>query len=152
MKRKSLIFLAAIIGSVGLFAKPFSQDNSVTIGSDNDKVYYSICALDYCGNSSSYTSSIMYQGTSPLWKTSIVENDTIIYSESDLDGDIQTLHTESDDYWVRISGQRILVGDDETNQHIDQHAYRSYLSFNISSFESDNKIISAVLKIWHFRF
>jgi hypothetical protein len=151
MNRNSLIFLVAIICSVGLFAKPLYQDNSFTIGSDNDKVYYSVCAVDYCGNSSNYTASIMYQGTSPLWKTSIVENDTIIYSESDLDGDIQALHTDGDDYWIRINGQRILVGDDESNQHIDAYAYRSYLSFNISLFKSDDNIISANLKVYQWQ-
>lgn len=126
----------------------FYQDNSFSIGSDNDKVYYSVCAIDYCAHFSSYTSSIMYQGTSPLWKISNVENDTIIYCEPDKDGVIQTLHTESDNYWVRINGQRLLIGDDEGNQHVDQYAYRSYLSFNISPFEFNHNIISVILKVY----
>jgi len=151
MKRKSLIFLAAIIGSVGLFAKPFYQDNSFSIGSDNDKVYYSVCAVDYCANSSSYTSSIMYQGTSPLWKTTTNEQDTVIYSVQKLDGRVYSYNYEHDEYWVDISHWTLSAGDDESNDHGPQEAYKTYLSFDISSLLQSIDIISANLKVYQWR-
>ncbi|MCD6440601.1 MAG: T9SS type A sorting domain-containing protein [Candidatus Marinimicrobia bacterium] len=146
MKRKFLIFLAAIICSVGLFAKPFYQDNSFTIGSDNDKVYYSVCAVDYCGNSSSYTSSIIYQGTAPLWKISNVENDTIIYCDPDLDGTIFSYEYNPDTFFAYVNNLHLLIGDDDNNQTA-SISFRSFVSFDISSLKLIN-IISAVLKVY----
>jgi len=147
VKRKFLIFLAAIIGSAGLFAKPFYQDNSFTIGSDNDKVYYSVCAVDYCENSSSYTSSIIYQGTAPLWKISNVENDTIIYCDPDLDGTIFSYEYDPDTFFAYVNNLHLLIGDNDNNQTASITS-RSYLSFDISSFLSNDEIISAVLKVY----
>ncbi|MBU0710720.1 S8 family serine peptidase [bacterium] len=112
----------------------FYQDNSFTIGSDNDKVYYSVCAVDYCGNSSSYTSSIMYQGTPPLWKTSIVENDTIIYCEPDLDGTIFSYEYDPDTFFVSVNNLYLLAGDDDNNQTA-SISFHSYVSFDISVFK-----------------
>ncbi len=119
MKKSLLIFVILLICLTNNTAEIFYQDNSFTICSDKDKVYYSVCATDYCDNSSGYTSSIMYQGTAPLWKISTTEIDTTIYCYPDLDGDIQTLHTEGDDYWIRINSHWLCVGDDESNQHTD---------------------------------
>jgi subtilisin family serine protease len=129
----------------------FYQDNSFTIGSDNDKVYYSVCAVDYCANSSSYTSSIMYQGTSPLWKTTTNDRNTVIYSVQELDGRVCSYTFECDEYWVDISHRTLSAGDDESNDHGPQEAYKTYLSFDISSLFQSVDIISANLKVYQWR-
>ncbi|MBU0713374.1 hypothetical protein KJ762_15990 [bacterium] len=133
MNRYSLFFLATIICFVGLFSKPFSQDNSFTIGSDRDKVYYSVCTGDYYGNYSDYTSPILYQGTAPLWKPTTNKHDTMIYSIQKLDGRVCSYNFEYDGYWVDISHWTLSAGDDESNDHGPQEAYKTYLSFDISS-------------------
>ena len=121
----------------------FYQDNSFSIGSDKDKVYYSVCAVDYCNNSSNYTSCVMYQGTSPLWKTTGNVKDTIIYSDPNLDGRVCTYPIESaDDYWVDNDYSQLLCGDNEDQFHWEHECYHSYLSFDIS-FLSDSSIIKS---------
>jgi len=127
----------------------FYQDNSFSIGSDKDKVYYSVCAVDYCDNSSNYTSSVIFQGTAPLWKANQVEEkDTVIYCISELDGIVYTYNFAWDEYWSFISGKYLLVGDDESHYTGVHYKYRSYVSFDLSFLPSDCQINKAFLKIY----
>jgi len=127
----------------------FYQDNSFSVGSDKDKVYYSVCAVDYCSNSSDYTSSIIFQGTSPLWKTNQVEEeDTVIFCTSELDGIAYTYNFDWDEYWSYTTGKYLLVGDDESHYTGVHYKYRSYVSFDLSVLPSNCQITKACLKVY----
>ncbi len=151
MKKSFLGVFGLFICLTNITADTFYQDNSFTIDSDQDKVYYSVCATDYCDDSSGYTSSIIYQGTAPLWKPAISEQDTIIYSIRESDGRVYSYNFEYNEYWVDISHWALSAGDDESNFHGPQEAYKTYLSFNISSLSQSSDIISAVLTVYQWQ-
>gem|GEM_PF-1661751 len=151
MKKSLLIFIVLLICLTNITAEIFYPGNSSVTCSDKDKVYYSVCAIDYCDNVSGYTSSIMYHGTAPLWKPAITEQDTIIYSIRELDGRVYSYNFEYNEYWVDISHWALSAGDDESDFHGPQEAYKTYLSFNISSLPQPSDIISATLKVYQWQ-
>lgn len=122
----------------------FYQDNSFSIGSDRDRAYYSVCAVDYCSNYSNYTSSVMYQGTSPLWKPAFVDQDTVVYSIPNLDGRVEGDVFESNNYWTVADLITLICGDFEDDMSVGV-SYRSYLSFDISFIENSDVITDAKL-------
>ncbi len=127
----------------------FYQDNSFSIGSDRDRVYYSVCAVDYCSNYSNYTSSVMYQGTSPLWKAAFIDQDTIIYSNPDIDGNVLGDVFESNNHWTVTDWEHMICGDFEDDMSVGV-SYRSYLSFDISFIENSDVITDAKLIVYQF--
>lgn len=123
----------------------FYQDNSFSIGSVMI-VYYSIWAIDYCGNSSSYTADVLYQDTSPLWKMAYSEIDTIIYCQLNSDGVILSYEYGPDTFFTYTNGLYLITGDNDNNQTA-SISFRSFLSFDIASLKMSN-IIKAVLKVY----
>lgn len=101
---------------------------------------------DYCGNSSSYTDNVLYQGTSPLWKIAYSEIDTIIYCQLNSDGVILSYEYDPDTFFPYTNSLYLITGDNDNNQTA-SISFRSFLSFDIASLKMSN-MINAVLKVY----
>jgi len=71
---------------------------------------------------------------------SIVESDTVVYSNPDLDGIVEGDVFESNNHWTVTDWEPLICGDFEDDMSVGV-AYRSYLSFDIS-FSDNSEIIT----------
>jgi len=161
MKRKSFILLISLLLTTGLLSKnsyrkgelilhlagpiTIETNGNGFVQTNNDRIN------EISDNISGYTASIMYQGTSPLWKLSTNEYDTTIYSIPRLDGRVCSYNFDSDEYWTDTTHWTLSCGDDESELHGPQLSYKSYLSFDIFSLTQSINIISAKIKVYQWR-